>query len=175
MSVHIPSANSTTGVSNPLIVGLPANIEAARKYMLKIVDNIEQGRRKAIEVNKEWLQGDPVNLTNGPESAAISSESAAAAANSENIPEIATSANANNPTKEVWFEDLLLNAKRIPATKQQSAPSTSSAAPATTAVPSASSSSAVPPAAAPVVVAAPASAESDTTWTSSLLTSNDGW
>lgn len=150
VSVHVPSTDSVC--KNLLIVGLPNNIEGARKYVLKIIDNVDQGRRKANEVNKEWMQGDPVNESNNSTSPEITT-STVTGANGE----------ATTRTNEVWFEDLLLNAKRVPGSTIHK-PSSNLNPSQTAAIPG------------PAPTAATATdVQANSKWTSNLLSSNDGW
>jgi hypothetical protein len=48
VSVHIPNLESIN--KNVVVVGMPTNVESAKKYMLKIIDNVINGVKK--ETNK---------------------------------------------------------------------------------------------------------------------------
>lgn len=47
VSVHIPNLDSVN--KNVVIVGSPPNVENARKYILKVIDNVIQGRSRPAE------------------------------------------------------------------------------------------------------------------------------
>lgn len=48
VNVHIPSVDSIN--KNVVVVGLPNNVESAKKYILKIIDNVIQGKRPSDKV-----------------------------------------------------------------------------------------------------------------------------
>ena len=98
VNVYVPNADSA--LQTVLVVGPPANIEATRKYILKLIETREQGRREATEMNKQWAGVTDPNDPNGPD---VPEGSAVGAAGAE------------GSSPKVWIEDLLINAKRIPS------------------------------------------------------------
>lgn len=101
VQVHIPGADSTSKVI--LVVGLPQSVEAARLYILKIVDKVEQGRQAASDMTKGWI--------NDNQRSASNEEKASDFSDGGSEP---NSASSSPRSEGVWLEDLLIHAKRIP-------------------------------------------------------------
>lgn len=88
VGVHIPNLESIN--KNVVVVGLPANVESAKKYILKIIDNVINGVKKDSKTAK-----------------------AVTAADQDTVDIVPSDLIEESKAQEVLFSDLLQGARHI--------------------------------------------------------------